>query len=378
MALRLSSSKKKERIGQERSEGRTITESDEVIMLVDKTLKEEEQPEAAQAGRNDGEVRPEPDSEDILPEPDSEDILPKPDSENILPKPDSEDIPQEPDSEDILPDTLPEEEEKRVRPAASAGGKRVSGEVEKAGGNVTGDKMTRQGSFRRGTGKKKGTLILTGIILDGTISITSVFPAVYYVLEELMTHMRAQAKDYRGVTFKYGLTILHDHAESVMFPGETFFTEDENLIRKAVNNMEFYGGSEDGRENLNEALREQLLRQNEYEPEEFEKVYRGVIMFSDSVSNEQDMDRYDFSTAYLDPDRKIVNHGVRFAQFYTFEGDYLPGMRMVDRKGRQTDNEKNIAVAIDIRELINGGEEKVTDEVKSIAYAILKQTSVAS
>ena len=350
---------------QARSSGRPVTDSDQIFMLEDKTITEDELPD----GEED---LPEPevpdDSEEDLPEPEVPD-----DSEEDLPEPEVTD-----DSEEDLPNPPSEKEEERDRYAAphkeKNGGEEEIRDDRKAAAAA---ERSKRGDFRRGTGKKKGTLVLTGIILDGTISFTSVFPAVYYALEEFMTHMRAQSKEYNGITFRYGLTILHNNAESVMFPGETFFTGDENLIRKAINNMEFHGGSEDGRENLDGALREQLLRQNEYDPEEFETVYRGVILFSDSVSDGQE-EQADFSTAYLDADQKIVNHGVRFAQSYTFDGEYLPAMRMVDRKGKQTDNEKNIAAAIDIHELINGGEKAVTDEVKNIVSAILSQTSVGS
>ena len=346
---------------QRRPAVRTITDEDDVFLLEDKNI-EEYQPGRESSDHNEEEAEVLPVAE-VTEEP-----------ERNVPESDLE---EEEEPERNVSESDPEEEEEPGYDSFSPSEQiKPEGEEEKNGEDMIGKaKKNRTRYFRKGTGRNRGTLILTGIILDGTISFTSVFPAFYYVMDELMSHMREKAKNYIGVTFKFGLTILHDDAKSVMFRDNTFFTEDGSLIMEELENMEFYGGSEDGKEHLDEALREQLIQQNKYEPEEFENVYRGVIMFSDSVPNEQG---HDFSTDYLDLDQKIVNHGIRFARFYTYKGEYTPKMRMVDGEGRQTDNEKNSATGIDIRELVYGDVENVANEMKELASEILIKTSVAS
>ncbi len=340
----------KNRRKQGRQPGRIATDSDWIKVPGESDLPEYE-PEARH-----GEEAPPEDEETYEPD----EVIPmmemKEDPEEIV----SEEAPQRKETPPRRPE--PPREEKRVREERFAQRDELKERRRPAHG------------MQKSAEKKKETLVLTGIILDATSSFISVFPAVYYVLEEFLKDMSARQKEYRGIDFRYGLTLLHNEAESVSFSDGSFFTKDVDRLRKAIHNIEFYGGSLDGREDLDGALREQLRRQNECDPKEYERIYRGVILFSDSVSATSEPQ--DFSGAYLDEAQTIENNGVRFAQFYTFDGDYLPAMRMVDRDGRPTDNDKNIAVSVDIKKLIEGGEDAVTDEVRMMISTILNQTSV--
>ncbi len=230
------------------------------------------------------------------------------------------------------------------------------------------------------------TLVHIGIILDATYSFSYVFPGVFIILKEFTDRMKTNKKEYSAVDFKYGLTVLHDQAKSIMF-GSDEFTSSEDVFMNKLKSIEFSGGHEDGKENLCDAIFEQLKSFSTYKDfdkdhkgeSKYWRVYDGLIMLTDSLPMDDAMTP-DFSREKLSNgiDDSINNNGLRFAQFYAFNDKFNPIMRMVDRDGKQTEENKNSVVYSDIHELLNGDLEKAIAKVEKMIDCIIQQTSVGA
>lgn len=219
------------------------------------------------------------------------------------------------------------------------------------------------------------TVILTGIILDGTLSFVTVFPAVYYALERFLRKMEGKQREYTSYSFKYGLTILHDKAEAVSFSG-TYFTSRVEEVLEEIRSMKFYGGSGDGREDLRGAINIQLETLNVAFEEEQGRVFSGLLMFTDALPPENEMSP-DFQDGEPGVYGDYTNHGLRFAEFFVHnDEDFTPRMRHVDKRGVPSLNIKNCTRIHSIRELIPDDAEAAPELVGDLVDQILNQTSV--
>ena len=222
--------------------------------------------------------------------------------------------------------------------------------------------------------RSNGTAVLIGLVLDATYSITKVYPAIYVVLKEFLERMRTKSREYSGITFLYSLTVLHDKPSLLMF-SDGPFTRSSIEIENALRNLEFYGGSEDGREDLNAAVKMQLSALNMYDhaSKGYVKAYHGLLLFTDSMPKDGE-ERPNFSGDVWE--EGIANHGLRFAQFYSYDGEYFPTMRMVDRDGEKSQEQKNFASYGDIKDFLEGGREEAVKQIDGIVKTILDQTSI--
>lgn len=227
-------------------------------------------------------------------------------------------------------------------------------------------RMERAGRTQNGSSAKKE--ILLDIILDGTYSFTEVFPKVYYMIKSIVEMLDHEAEEYRSFRMKYGLTVLHEQAEPVEFEKNLYFTDQTSLFLEEVRNVEFYGGSMNGRENLTEALDMGLRVLNNAEG----SGYRGVILFSDSLPEEKDL-RKDFSAYNQDG---YINKGLRFAVFYTNTDEFTPSLRMVDRSDNVVENGRNLARFYSLNEILTGDWDTLTGTIKKIVSQTLSQISV--
>lgn len=224
--------------------------------------------------------------------------------------------------------------------------------------------------------KSSERMVLIGIVLDGTPSFTTIYPKVYYVLEQFLTHLKKIKPDYKNVTIKYAVTVLHNDAEPIMFDNGDFFTESENEVITALTNMEFYGGSIEGPENLREAINEQLFVLNNIpNAEDIQNIARGLLMFTDSLPSDGDMTP-DFMSNEPGEYGDYINYGLRFADFYAFSDEFMPMMRIVDRNGKLTENGKNIGSYHDIHALLDKKPEALAEYIEKMVRTHISQVSM--
>lgn len=211
--------------------------------------------------------------------------------------------------------------------------------------------------------------ILVEFILDATYSFSAIYKAVYYAINQILMILRDKKMEYPGITIKYGLTLLHDHAEPINFDEGVYFTESEKEFLTMLQKIEFYGGSFTGREDLVSALDTGLRILNNYENK---KAYRGLFMFSDSLPEEAGMKK-DF---LQESQNGYINKGLRFAVFYTYTDDFVPALKMVDADGNMVENGRNEANYCHISSLLSSDQENVINKVCSMVDNLLAQVSV--
>lgn len=228
---------------------------------------------------------------------------------------------------------------------------------------------TRNMSVSKKPEKKKE--VLFEIVIDGTLSFTMVYPKVFYILENFLHIAKEVKKEYRGVVFQYGLTVFHEEDDVlwVDFGGEKYFTESETELIEKLSNIEFYGGSETGREDFTSALDQTLRVLNNHGEEQSS---RGILFFSDSIP-EKDKLEPDFTEMVQDG---YLNKGLRFAQFYTGTDDFCPKMLMVNGDGNLAGDAKNESSYECLENILRADPNKVSQELKEMVNNILNQTSI--
>lgn len=220
-------------------------------------------------------------------------------------------------------------------------------------------------------------ILYMGIIIDGTLSFSKPYPKVYAVLEEFLNHLEAEKWSYKEIELRYGLTVFHDEPIPVLFAGRRKFTDRESEVLKELENLQFYDGNESGRENLKEAIAQQLEELNSVpEAADVKHCYKGILMFTDSLPEDGDMSP-DFTQEIFERNGKeYPNYGLRFADFYAYNDDFVPAMRMVNRNGREDENEKNTGVYHDIHDLLNQDSETTAAFVERMIRTIAVQASM--
>ena len=130
--------------------------------------------------------------------------------------------------------------------------------------------------------QEKAYTLYLDVIVDGTASMYTVFPAVYFAT----VHFIEELSKYE-VYPQLGLTVIRDEAggeetERIRFD-TGYFTEDSAQFLKQLRNLPLYGGGEDGRESVHTAIRHAL--------EKFRGQGRNhaILLFSDAYgSNDRD------------------------------------------------------------------------------------------
>ena len=164
--------------------------------------------------------------------------------------------------------------------------------------------------------KKKAFTLYIDCIVDGTASMYTVYPAVYFA----MVHIIEALSRYE-VYPRLGLTILRDEkggeeTEIISFDDE-LFTEDTVLFLKKLRNVSLFGGGQDGKESVHRAIRKSL------EKWEGDGRNHAILLFSDAYgSNDyeeymdkpigqaiffttEEMSEEDFHFAFLRADGRI-------------------------------------------------------------------------
>ena len=226
--------------------------------------------------------------------------------------------------------------------------------------------------------KDVGRIILMDVVLDGTFSFSTVFPAVYYILEKLVEKLKAQLRDLPYLSFRYGLTVIREEQHKGIPLGgnkDDCFTDDAERFLNAVRALEFRGGSEDGYEDVTGAIRGALHKLNEFNAPGGQRVDCGLLVFSDSIPKSGTDERS--MNPPLDGEEMddLANRGLRFANIYTFDSKYQPVLCMVDKDTIENGNARQHATYASLGSVIKD-RKKAVNEIEKIVGGILEQTSV--
>lgn len=211
--------------------------------------------------------------------------------------------------------------------------------------------------------------ILFGIVLDATLSFSKVYAQVYYLLEQILYDIRKRKKEEPDLRVTYSITLLHDRPETVRF-SEDFYCRDEQALLETLSSISFSGGSLDGREALNQAIKEELIILNQYHPEKKgASLRRALLVLTDSIPAEGEMIP-DFRKE-LTPEEE--NHGLSAAYVYSYSDRYLPVFHMVNPTGSLTENDRYFCRYGNLADLLQYNEEESVEEMKKLTDQILSE-----
>lgn len=231
--------------------------------------------------------------------------------------------------------------------------------------------------FSSSNRNKPKKILYMGIIMDGTLSFSKPYPKVYSVLEQFFKHLEEDRQYYKEIDLRYGLTVFHDEAIPMVFDNGKRFTDRESDVLKELGNLQFYGGGENGREKLRDAIAQQLIELNKVpEADDVKNCYKGILMFTDSLPEDNDMNP-DFTQKTFEKNGvEYPNYGLRFADFYAYNDDFVPAMRMVNRNGREDENDKNMGLYHDLHDLLEQDAETTAAFVERMIHTIADQASM--
>ncbi|MDD7389429.1 MAG: hypothetical protein PUG60_07200 [Lachnospiraceae bacterium] len=206
-------------------------------------------------------------------------------------------------------------------------------------------------------------VILIDLILDNTISMKIYYKVLYNKLFDLINGIHKAAKKAGGnVKIRYGITYIRA-GEPI---AETDFSDDgftDNVleIMEKLKNITFSGGADNGRENINGAVRMSLEK---LRTADTGNTRCGILLFTDSMPEEEDMA----------PDFRDLAD-LRFARcFVNDDRDYLPEFRTVDHDGKTDPRLVNDTKINTLEYFLNEDAERMIPEVIS---EILEQVSVS-
>lgn len=204
---------------------------------------------------------------------------------------------------------------------------------------------------------------VVGIVLDATISFSKVFPKFYYIFKNWIEAFEAP----RGRTYNIGyvLTELHDSASVCSIKNSTVLTKEQ--LFAAVRNLAFYGGAEDGREDIGGAI-DNTLTAIENIPENGKKITYGLMVFSDSMPKEKDLER-DFTSMERD---KLL----RFVYVYTYDNtSFWP--TFYSGKGGVPFDQQKCSVKLDkLETLLNSSTEEMKNYIDTRVKLMFDQLSI--
>ncbi len=214
-----------------------------------------------------------------------------------------------------------------------------------------------------------------GIIMDGTLSFTTVYPKIYYVMEQLLYGLQSARQKYKGIEVEYALTILHDAPEVYTFSNGDFFTISETEVINVLRELEFYGGSADGYEDLEEAINQTLMILNN--APNASVTDSGLLLFTDSMQ-EKENTKFGLRFTSDEPGKygDYTNYGLRFANTYAYKASFMPLLRIVDHYGNISTNNKNVMRWDSLQTLLEQDSAEIVSSIQNVVELILNQVSV--
>lgn len=165
--------------------------------------------------------------------------------------------------------------------------------------------------------KEQAFTLYLDFVVDGTASMYSIFPAVYYAA----AHFLDGLSKYE-IFPKMGITVIRNENEGettevILFEDEDRFTTDTTLFLKKLKNVELFGGGNDGRESIHKAIETSLKK--------FPSPGRNkaVFVFSDAYgsNDEADFRQIPIGQAVLFTTEELSEEDFRFA-FVRPDGEY--------------------------------------------------------
>lgn len=211
--------------------------------------------------------------------------------------------------------------------------------------------------------------LILGIVLDATLSFSKIYPQIYYLLEHLIMNLEDRRTTADGLEIDYSVVLLHDEPELIKV------IKDGSSIIRAMSDISFYGGGTEGTEALDKALTVQLSHMNSVrsgitEKNHYSQVSEQLIVITDSME-EHNRQSTAFTGIDMVSDKGGFNYGLQQAYIISYEGSYMPMLRMADPKGRLSENCDGCYFG-DIKGLISLDEEKTLDVAERMADRILK------
>lgn len=197
------------------------------------------------------------------------------------------------------------------------------------------------------------------IVLDRTLSMGKIYRQVYQKLEKLIYNLdkkvsRLQKSGQVGLL--WGLTLITEgEPETVYFDGKLFTPSAEN-IKNALQRIVFQGGSDDGYEEINSAVKRAIQDMSD---ESSGEGNRGLLLLTDSISCEEDAKpNFTYGAEYT---------GLRFAQCFVYDCyQYMPKFQMENGAGQaDVAGIQNLEVR-DIEEYLKDDDTMVIDLLREI------------
>lgn len=206
-------------------------------------------------------------------------------------------------------------------------------------------------------------VILIDLVLDNTISMKIYYKVLYNKLFDLINGIHKTAKKAGGnVKIRYGITYIRagEPIAETDFSDDGF-TDNVLVIMEKLKNVTFSGGADNGRENINGAVR---LSLEKLRTANTGNARCGILLFTDSMPEEEDMA----------PDFRDLAD-LRFARcFVNDDRDYLPEFRTVDHDGKTDPRLVNDTKINTLEYFLNEDAQRMIPEV---ILEILEQVSVS-
>lgn len=226
------------------------------------------------------------------------------------------------------------------------------------------------------SGENKTKALVLGVVLDATLSFSVVYGQIYYLIEHLLINLKKLKKDKCDIDISYSVVLLHDKPENMRFSGKRSISKDEDEVLRSLADISFYGGSDDGHEELNSALNLQLKTINQYmdsvcKQDKNVSVSQQLIILTDSaaaVGKEFQNFTQNEPGVYGD----YTNHGLQQAFIISNGGDYMPQLRIVNLEYSLTENNVNTCSYYDIQDILDKDEEGTLIMAEVLAKKIIQ------
>lgn len=213
-------------------------------------------------------------------------------------------------------------------------------------------------------------VVLLGFVLDATLSFSAVYAQIYYMLERLVISLQEKSDSLGDVEVRYGVTLLRDHPDSLLMERDSYYTADSREALRRLADIDFYGGSDEGTEELGQAIRMQQRLMAQYEACHSGEVTKVLMLFTDSMPRDGNL-----FPDYTEPDRREKDNryvcGVSAAYFYTYNGEYMPQMRITDSRGIINESSSDTCVFGSIAEILDWDEKETIANMEKLAGDIL-------
>ena len=221
-----------------------------------------------------------------------------------------------------------------------------------------------------GTDKENRKVILLGLVLDATLSFSAVYAQIYYMIERLVISLQEKSESMKDVEVRYGVTLLRERPESLLLERDQYFTANSREVLRRLADVDFYGGTDEGFEELGQAIRTQQRLMEQDASDDNEEIMKDLMLFTDSMPSYGSL-----IPDYAEPDRSEIENrhacGVSSAYFYTYNGEYMPQMRIADGDGMITESNSGTCIFGSISEVLNKEEKETIAAMEDLADSIL-------